>query len=134
MQSCATIVHNSRSSRPHCIVSVNHVITEIEAKSVQLSLEQTEIRNMTSASGSYRKSNGGHDSERMSSKRRKMLSNSNYDYDDDNYDDYYDDCDEDDDDEDDEDEVDAHHLPMTYPNYSSMTMSDDPNSLLYSNL
>lgn len=26
MQSSATIVHNSRSSRPHCIVSVNYVI------------------------------------------------------------------------------------------------------------
>lgn len=27
VQSCATIVHNSRSSRPHCIVSVNYVLT-----------------------------------------------------------------------------------------------------------
>jgi single-minded-like protein len=27
IQSNATIVHNSRSSRPHCIVSVNHVLT-----------------------------------------------------------------------------------------------------------
>ena len=27
IQSHATIVHNSRSSRPHCIVSVNHVLT-----------------------------------------------------------------------------------------------------------
>ena len=26
MQSAATIVHNSRSSRPHCIVSVNSVL------------------------------------------------------------------------------------------------------------
>jgi len=26
MQSYATIVHNSRSSRPHCIVSVTYVI------------------------------------------------------------------------------------------------------------
>ena len=26
MQSYATIVHNSRSSRPHCIVSVNYVL------------------------------------------------------------------------------------------------------------
>lgn len=27
VQSCATVVHNSRSSRPHCIVSVNYVLT-----------------------------------------------------------------------------------------------------------
>lgn len=27
VQSYATIVHNSRSSRPHCIVSVNYVLT-----------------------------------------------------------------------------------------------------------
>jgi single-minded-like protein len=26
IQSCSTIVHNSRSSRPHCVVSVNYVI------------------------------------------------------------------------------------------------------------
>ena len=26
LQSYATIVHNSRSSRPHCIVSVNYVL------------------------------------------------------------------------------------------------------------
>jgi len=29
VQSYATIVHNSRSSRPHCIVSVNHVLTSV---------------------------------------------------------------------------------------------------------
>lgn len=27
VQSYATVVHNSRSSRPHCIVSVNYVLT-----------------------------------------------------------------------------------------------------------
>ena len=27
VQSYATIVHNSRSSRPHCIVSINYVLT-----------------------------------------------------------------------------------------------------------
>ena len=27
VQSYATIVHNSRSSRPHCVVSVNYVLT-----------------------------------------------------------------------------------------------------------
>ena len=26
VQSYATVVHNTRSSRPHCIVSVNHVL------------------------------------------------------------------------------------------------------------
>ncbi|XP_028435219.1 single-minded homolog 1-A isoform X1 [Perca flavescens] len=41
VQSYATIVHNSRSSRPHCIVSVNYVLTETEYKGLQLSLDQT---------------------------------------------------------------------------------------------
>ncbi|XP_006862668.1 PREDICTED: single-minded homolog 2 [Chrysochloris asiatica] len=40
VQSYATIVHNSRSSRPHCIVSVNYVLTDIEYKELQLSLDQ----------------------------------------------------------------------------------------------
>uniref|UniRef100_A0A3Q3L5I3 SIM bHLH transcription factor 1a n=1 Tax=Mastacembelus armatus TaxID=205130 RepID=A0A3Q3L5I3_9TELE len=40
VQSYATIVHNSRSSRPHCIVSVNYVLTETEYKGLQLSLDQ----------------------------------------------------------------------------------------------
>ncbi|KAM9797926.1 single-minded homolog 1-A [Neosynchiropus ocellatus] len=40
VQSCATIVHNSRSSRPHCIVSVNYVLTETEYKGLQLSVDQ----------------------------------------------------------------------------------------------
>ncbi|KAL2095418.1 hypothetical protein ACEWY4_010137 [Coilia grayii] len=40
VQSYATIVHNSRSSRPHCIVSVNYVLTEIEYKDLQLSQDQ----------------------------------------------------------------------------------------------
>ncbi|XP_041351367.1 single-minded homolog 1-A-like [Gigantopelta aegis] len=41
MQSYATIVHNSRSSRPHCIVSVNYVLSDVEAKDYQIQLEQT---------------------------------------------------------------------------------------------
>ncbi|KAM9426267.1 single-minded homolog 1-A [Pholidichthys leucotaenia] len=41
VQSYATIVHNSRSSRPHCIVSVNYVLTETEYKGFQLSLDQS---------------------------------------------------------------------------------------------
>ncbi|KAM6162035.1 single-minded homolog 2 isoform 2-T2 [Erethizon dorsatum] len=40
VQSYATVVHNSRSSRPHCIVSVNYVLTDVEYKELQLSLEQ----------------------------------------------------------------------------------------------
>ncbi|EDL76725.1 single-minded 2 (predicted) [Rattus norvegicus] len=40
VQSYATVVHNSRSSRPHCIVSVNYVLTEVEYKELQLSLDQ----------------------------------------------------------------------------------------------
>ncbi|XP_054163404.1 protein single-minded-like isoform X2 [Oppia nitens] len=42
MQSYATIVHNSRSSRPHCIVSVNYVLSEAEVKQYQLQLDQIE--------------------------------------------------------------------------------------------
>uniref|UniRef100_A0A2R5LH16 Putative hypoxia-inducible factor 1/neuronal pas domain protein npas1 n=1 Tax=Ornithodoros turicata TaxID=34597 RepID=A0A2R5LH16_9ACAR len=40
MQSYATIVHNSRSSRPHCIVSVNYVLSELEVQHLQLHLDQ----------------------------------------------------------------------------------------------
>ncbi|KAF0310379.1 Single-minded 1-A [Amphibalanus amphitrite] len=29
LQSYSTIVHNSRSSRPHCIVTINHVLSEL---------------------------------------------------------------------------------------------------------
>uniref|UniRef100_A0A4W6DTW7 SIM bHLH transcription factor 2 n=1 Tax=Lates calcarifer TaxID=8187 RepID=A0A4W6DTW7_LATCA len=41
VQSYATIVHNSRSSRPHCIVSVNYVLTDIECNELQLSQDQS---------------------------------------------------------------------------------------------
>lgn len=40
MQSYATIVHNSRSSRPHCIVSVNYVLSEVEARELLLLMDQ----------------------------------------------------------------------------------------------
>ncbi|XP_067350964.1 single-minded homolog 2 [Channa argus] len=40
VQSYVTILHNSRSSRPHCIVSVNYVLTDIEYKELQLSEDQ----------------------------------------------------------------------------------------------
>ncbi|XKL62017.1 hypothetical protein PGB90_001850 [Kerria lacca] len=36
MQSYATVVHNSRSSRPLCIVSVNYVLSDVEAKDLIL--------------------------------------------------------------------------------------------------
>ncbi|XP_070839624.1 single-minded homolog 2 [Chaetodon trifascialis] len=41
VQSYATIIHNSRSSRPQCIVSVNYVLTDIECKELQLSGDQS---------------------------------------------------------------------------------------------
>ncbi|XP_011147273.2 protein single-minded isoform X1 [Harpegnathos saltator] len=40
MQSYVTIVHNSRSSRPHCIVSVNYVLTAAENAGLILNCEQ----------------------------------------------------------------------------------------------
>ncbi|XP_028326684.1 single-minded homolog 1-A [Gouania willdenowi] len=52
VQSYATIVHNSRSSRPHCIVSVNYVLTEMEYKGLQLSLDQATSKTSFSYSSS----------------------------------------------------------------------------------
>ncbi|XP_034033382.1 single-minded homolog 2 [Thalassophryne amazonica] len=43
VQSYATIVHNSRSSRPHCIVSINYVLTDVECRDLQLSENQTGV-------------------------------------------------------------------------------------------
>merc|ERR1719495_581812 len=40
VQSYATIVHNSRSSRPHCIVSVNYVLSEKQEQDLILNAEQ----------------------------------------------------------------------------------------------
>jgi len=40
VQSYATIVHNSRSSRPHCIVAVNYVLSEREHADLVLNSEQ----------------------------------------------------------------------------------------------
>lgn len=40
MQSYVTIVHNSRSSRPHCIVSVNYVLTATENTGLILNCDQ----------------------------------------------------------------------------------------------
>nr|XP_967930.3 PREDICTED: single-minded homolog 1 isoform X4 [Tribolium castaneum] len=44
MQSYATIVHNSRSSRPHCIVSVNYVLSDLEGKDLLLNSAQGSLR------------------------------------------------------------------------------------------
>ncbi|CAF1409087.1 unnamed protein product [Adineta ricciae] len=45
MQSYATLVHNNRSSRPEVIVSVNYALSDIEAKHLQLSIDQIEKSN-----------------------------------------------------------------------------------------
>ncbi|CAF4691997.1 unnamed protein product [Rotaria sp. Silwood2] len=42
MQSYATLVHNNRSSRPEVIVSVNYALSDVEAKHLQLSIDQLE--------------------------------------------------------------------------------------------
>ncbi|XP_076017317.1 single-minded homolog 2 [Genypterus blacodes] len=58
LQSYATIVHNNRSSRPHCIVSVNYVLTDIECKELQLSEYQSQAAKpclSLSSSQDYRK-------------------------------------------------------------------------------
>ncbi|CAL8266099.1 unnamed protein product [Merluccius merluccius] len=53
VQSYATIVHNSRSSRPHCVVSINYVLTDIEYQELQLSEEQNQA---TKSGHSYKSS------------------------------------------------------------------------------
>ena len=40
VQSYATIVHNSRSSRPHCIVAVNYVLSGKERPDLVLNSDQ----------------------------------------------------------------------------------------------
>ncbi|XP_075899136.1 endothelial PAS domain-containing protein 1b isoform X2 [Nelusetta ayraudi] len=37
-----TVIYNSRNSQPQCIVCINHVLSDVEQKSVVFSLEQTE--------------------------------------------------------------------------------------------
>lgn len=44
IQSYATVVHNTRSSRPHCIVSVNYVLSEQECKHLRLNEAQAAIK------------------------------------------------------------------------------------------
>uniref|UniRef100_A0A1B0CA26 PAS domain-containing protein n=2 Tax=Lutzomyia longipalpis TaxID=7200 RepID=A0A1B0CA26_LUTLO len=45
VQSYATVVHNTRSSRPHCIVSVNYVLSSQECKDLLLNEVQGPMRN-----------------------------------------------------------------------------------------
>lgn len=40
MQSNAIVVHNTRASRPHCIVSINYVLGKLEKPDLVLSIEQ----------------------------------------------------------------------------------------------
>ncbi|KAK7907726.1 hypothetical protein WMY93_016338 [Mugilogobius chulae] len=65
VQSYATIVHNSRSSRPHCIVSVNYVLTDTEYKGMQLSLDQ-----MSPTKPAFPYASDPHSEDRKSSKTR----------------------------------------------------------------
>ena len=143
MQSCATIVHNSRSSRPHCIVSVNHVISESEAQNQILSVEQTmhrdaSLTDSSSMSKLMKMDGNDDDSTFQRSAKRAKLSNSNYDYEEDNYDDYYDDCGSPDDDteEDGEDLTNPLLLnfpgSLIYPTAGALTASYSSNSSLSS--
>lgn len=129
MQSCATIVHNSRSSRPHCIVSVNYVISDIEAKSMLLSVEQSMIRD--NDIGSYGTSSNPRskieddfdESTTRSSKRQKM----NYEYEEDNYDDdFYENSEDNDDDEEEEEDIGYKNSAIT-SNYLSNENEDNYN-------
>lgn len=52
VQSYATVVHNTRSSRPHCIVSVNYVLSQKEAKDLLLNEVQGNMARSTLASES----------------------------------------------------------------------------------
>ena len=44
IQSYATVVHNTRSSRPHCIVSVNYVLSDQECKHLRLNEAQVTVK------------------------------------------------------------------------------------------
>uniref|UniRef100_A0A096LYC0 SIM bHLH transcription factor 2 n=1 Tax=Poecilia formosa TaxID=48698 RepID=A0A096LYC0_POEFO len=43
VQSYATVVHNSRSSRPHCVVSVNYVLTHRDTECQELQLSEDQV-------------------------------------------------------------------------------------------
>ncbi|KAK2893166.1 hypothetical protein Q8A67_013154 [Cirrhinus molitorella] len=70
VQSYATIVHNSRSSRPHCIVSVNYVLTDTEYKGMALSLDQL---NPSKPAFPYANHREPEDKTPASNSRRKIL-------------------------------------------------------------
>ncbi|UXI22261.1 hypothetical protein NH340_JMT08204 [Sarcoptes scabiei] len=80
MQSYATIVHNSRSSRPHCIVSVNYVLSKPENLEYQLLIDQiqqsTLISSSSSASSSFPMSTSSYSMIRNSHLNERGLSNS----------------------------------------------------------
>ena len=59
IQSYLTIVHNSRSSRPHCIVSVNYVLSEKQEHDLILNAEQVPH---LSRSGFSQSATGGNNS------------------------------------------------------------------------
>ncbi|XP_072037179.1 LOW QUALITY PROTEIN: uncharacterized protein [Amphiura filiformis] len=70
MQSSATIVHNSRSSRPHCIVSVNTVLSNIEDKEQVLELDQLQAKTESAYASLHEKVKPGKSRSGKSSKRR----------------------------------------------------------------
>ncbi|XP_050072549.1 single-minded homolog 1-like [Anopheles maculipalpis] len=47
VQSYATIVHNTRSSRPHCVVSVNYVLSDFEVQNLQLNDNQQPLSTLS---------------------------------------------------------------------------------------
>uniref|UniRef100_A0AAQ4S3F7 SIM bHLH transcription factor 1b n=1 Tax=Gasterosteus aculeatus aculeatus TaxID=481459 RepID=A0AAQ4S3F7_GASAC len=58
VQSYATIVHNSRSSRPHCIVSVNYVLTEQDKQQRSTPSKNLYCPHRSTAKGKQNQSNG----------------------------------------------------------------------------
>ncbi|XP_071956970.1 uncharacterized protein [Antedon mediterranea] len=72
IQSAATIVHNSRSSRPHCIVSVNTVLSNTEEKPKAFHLDQLEAQTEAAYPESSEKSRSG----KLRQNRSKLRSKS----------------------------------------------------------
>ena len=66
MQSYATIVHNSRSSRPHCIVSINYVLSKKEYSNIIFDTEQI---NTTSA---YQSTSADNEQYQQSHRTKKL--------------------------------------------------------------
>ena len=78
MQSYATIVHNNRSSRPHCVVSVNYVLNEPHATECQLQIDQIDRRSLDSHTNHF----GTHhnDLNNDQSKNNEVVESSNKDF------------------------------------------------------